>query len=125
MARVPNLLPPDYWNTLSLSKTDLEFVSNTLFEKETPLNEEELVPVLVEERIRTERQAVLVQQQAGAKGYLPKDHYQAGEVLVFPAMNWEKGKWSGCVRASILRSENLLLSRWSLRTELNGSSPPD
>jgi len=91
MARVPNLLPPDYWINLSLSKTDLEFVSNFLFEKETPLNEEELVPILVEERIRAERQTLLAQQQAGAKGYLPKDRYQTGETLVFPALNWEKG----------------------------------
>lgn len=92
MARVPLLLPPDYWKNLSPSKTDLEFVSNYLFEKETPLTEQELIPVLIEERIRAERETLLAQQQADAKGYLPKERYPAGETLVFPALNWEKGK---------------------------------
>ena len=41
----------------SLGRKDLEFLSTYLFENETPLTEKELVPVLVEERIRGEREA--------------------------------------------------------------------
>ncbi len=92
MANVPLTLPPDFWQTFSLGKKDLEFISTYLFEHETPLTEKELVPVLVEERIRVEREALVKQQQAGSKVYLPKEHYKAGEKLAFPALDWKKGK---------------------------------
>ena len=85
-------LPPDYWQTFSLDKKDLEFISTYLFEKEVPLNEKELVPILVEERIRKESEALIKQQKSGAKIYLPAEHYKVGEKLVFPALDWKKGK---------------------------------
>jgi hypothetical protein len=92
MASVPFCLPPDYWQTFSLSKKDLEFISTHLFENETPLTEKELIPVLVDERIRGEREALANQQRLLGKVYLPEGHYQLGESLVFPALDWEKGK---------------------------------
>ncbi len=92
MASASLALPPDYWKNLSISKTDLEFVSNYLFEKETPLTEKELVQVLIEERIRSERNALVKQQEAAGKVYLPKEQYQAGDQLVFPALDWARGK---------------------------------
>ena len=69
--------------------------ATTCSKKRTPLTEEELIPILIEERIRAERETLLAQQQSDSKGYLPKDRYQAGETLVFPALNWEKGKVVG------------------------------
>lgn len=92
MASVPFTLPPDYWQTFSLGKKDLEFLSTHLFENETPLTEKELVPVLVEERIRSEREALVKQQRSIGKVYVPEGHYKAGESLVFPSMDWKKGK---------------------------------
>jgi hypothetical protein len=92
MASVSLTLPPDYWKNLSLSKIDLEFVSNYLFEKETPLTENELVPVLIEERVRSEREVLVKQKQSIGRAYLPKEHYQSGDSLVFPALDWAKGK---------------------------------
>jgi len=92
MASVNLALPPDYWKNLSLSKIDLEFVSNYLFEKETPLTENELVPVLIEERVRSEREILVKQKQSIGRAYLPKEHYQSGDSLVFPALDWAKGK---------------------------------
>jgi len=92
MASVPFNLPPDYWRTFFLSKKDLEFLSTYLFENETPLTEKELVPVLVNERIRYEREALAKQQHSMGKLYLPEGHFKVGESLVFPALDWKKGK---------------------------------
>ena len=92
MASVSHALPPDYWKNLSLDGKDLEFVSNYLFEKETPLTEKELVPVFIDERIRGERAALAQQQQAAGTVYLPKGQYKVGEALIFPALEWVQGK---------------------------------
>ncbi len=78
MAGVPLTLSPDYWQTFSLGKKDLEFISTHLFEKEIPLNEAELVPILVEERIRDEREALVKQQKSSGRLYLPAERYQIG-----------------------------------------------
>lgn len=95
MASVPFTLPPDYWQTFSIGKQDLEFLSTYLFENETPLTEKELVPVLVGERIRSEREALVKQKQSSGKIYIPAGHYEAGESLVFPALEWKKGRVVG------------------------------
>jgi hypothetical protein len=100
MASVYLALPPDYWKNLSLNKKDLEFIGNYLFDKETPLTEKELVPVLIEERIRSERDALTREQRAAGKAYLPKEQYKSGDQLVFPALDWAKGKVTG-VRAGV------------------------
>jgi hypothetical protein len=92
MASVSFRVPPDYWKNLSLSKNDLEFISNYLFEKETPLTEKELLPIFIEKRIQSERDTLIKKQQSSGTIYLPKDHYKIGENLVFPAFNWAKGK---------------------------------
>ncbi len=91
MAGVPLTLSPDYWQTFSLGKKDLEFISTHLFENEIPLNETELVPILVEERIRGEREGLVAKQKSIGRIYIPGEHYQLGEKLVFPAFDWRKG----------------------------------
>ena len=95
MAIVPLTLPPDYWHIFSIGKKDLEFLSTYLFENETPLTENELVPVLVSERIRVEREALVKQHQSKGKLYIPSAQYKLGEELVFPALEWKKGKVLG------------------------------
>ena len=92
MAGAPFTLSPDYWQTFSLGRKDLEFLSTHLFENEIPLNENELVPILIEERIRAERAELVNQQKSSGKIYMPGECYQAGEKLVFPALNWKNGK---------------------------------
>jgi hypothetical protein len=94
MAGVQFTLPPDYWQSCSLNKKDLEFLSTHLFENETPLTTKELVPVLVGERIRQERDGQLKKQRSFGRQYLPEETYKAGESLVFPALDWKKGKVS-------------------------------
>lgn len=95
MANVSHTLPPDYWTAFSPGKADLEFISTTLFEQETPLTEKELVPILVEERIRNERASLVKQQRGGSQTYLPKEQYKAGDKLAFPALDWQKGTVTG------------------------------
>ncbi|HEX5807162.1 MAG TPA: hypothetical protein VFY25_00740 [Anaerolineales bacterium] len=86
------LISIDYWNDLQITQQDVEFLHNHLFELETPLTARELVAVFVNERIRAERLATQQRRQAGGKTYLPKESYQAGDDLLFPALNWKHGK---------------------------------
>ncbi len=91
MVRVP-LISIDYWTNLQITQQDVEYLHNHLFELETPLTAGELVAVLVDERIRAERLTVQKRRQAGGKTYFPKDSYQVGEELIFPALNWKHGR---------------------------------
>jgi hypothetical protein len=92
MASVSTSLQPDYWKSVIISKHDLEFINNYLFENELPLTEKELLPVLVEARIFSERASFLKKKRGEGKVYLPKERYKAGDKLVFPALDWQKGK---------------------------------
>jgi len=92
------LISIDYWTDLQITTQDVEYLHNHLFELETPLTVRELVSVFVDERIRAERLATQQRRQAGGKTYLPKESYQAGDNLIFPALNWKHGKVTG-VRA--------------------------
>jgi len=82
----------NYWETIQINRQDVEFLHTYLFEHETPLTAHELVTVLVNERVRIEREAEQSRRQAGGKQYLPKDSYQVGDSVVFPALNWMHGK---------------------------------
>ncbi len=86
------LISTDYWTDLQITQQDIEFLHNYLFEHETPLTVHELVTVFVNERIHAEQLAVQQRRQAGGKTYLPKESYQVGDSLIFPALNWKHGK---------------------------------
>ena len=94
MASEP-IISLNYWKNLQVTKQDVEFLHNQLFEIETPLTTRELVGVLIHERYRAENLAVQKRRQSGGKIYLPKDAYQDGDDLVFPALDWKHGKVSG------------------------------
>ena len=79
MVSIPLKIPADYWQTFQVNKKDIEFLLNHLFECETPLTARELVEILIEERIRSERVAQAKKQQAAGKIYLPKERYKEGE----------------------------------------------
>jgi hypothetical protein len=92
------LISTDYWTDLQITRQDVEYLHNHLFELETPLTARELVSVFVDERIRAERLATQQRRQAGGKTYLPKESYRVGDDILFPALNWKHGKITG-VRA--------------------------
>jgi len=90
-----SIISTDYWKDLQITSQDIEFLHNHLFEIETPLTTHELVGVLIHERHRAEQLAVQQRRQAGGKTYLPKESYQSGDELVFPALDWKHGKVTG------------------------------
>ncbi|GAB4504593.1 MAG: hypothetical protein Fur0043_15870 [Anaerolineales bacterium] len=89
------ILSADYWQTLEITRQDIEFLHNHLFESETPKSARELTAVLIEERIRVERETQARQRKAGGKLYLPKEEYRSGDQLIFPALDWKKGRVIG------------------------------
>src|SRR5688572_2201923 len=86
------LISTDYWTDLQITRQDVEYLHNHLFELETPLTTRELVSVFIDERIRSERLATQQRREAGGKTYFPKESYQVGDDLIFPALNWKHGK---------------------------------
>lgn len=85
-------LPKNYWETIKIENSDLEFLYNNLLELETPQTAQELVRALIEERIRAEKARMEKQQTAGGEIYFPKDRHTAGQNLTFPALDWASGK---------------------------------
>ena len=86
------LIPTTSWMDIQITRQDVEFLHNHLFERETPLTARELASVLIRERIRIERLAVQEKRLANGRTYLPKDSYQQGDAIVFPALGWIHGK---------------------------------
>ena len=80
-----------YWEDLQINRQDVEYLHTYLFENETPLTTRELVTIFVNERVRLERLAEQDRRLAGGKTYVPRDMYQVGDSLVFPALNWKHG----------------------------------
>ncbi len=91
MAIAPLSLKSDYWETFRIQDSDIEFLYNFLLENETPQTPLELARAVVDERIRVEKLALEKEQTSGGDLYLPKEHYEAGQKLVFPAFGYQKG----------------------------------
>lgn len=85
-------LPAEYWQNFTVSQRDIDFIHNHLFETETPMTALALSRVLVEERIRRERDEHSRDQKNSGVLYLPKETYQPGQTLVFTAFGMKKGQ---------------------------------
>jgi len=85
-------LREDYWSTFEIQDEDLEFLYNHLLELEIPQTSQELASVLIEERLRVEKLAIETQRSAGGTIYFPKEHYNVGQKLIFPVLNWRRGE---------------------------------
>lgn len=94
------LTSTEYWTDVQITQQDVEFLHNYLFEHETPLTARELVSVFIEERIRTEQDALRKRRESGGKTYQPKETFQVGDDVIFPALGWQHGKVSA-VRAGV------------------------
>ncbi len=92
MVMVNYTVGEEYWENFELQDEDIEFLYNYLLELETPLTPRELVAALVRERIRQEKLAIEQQRSSGGDLYQPKGTYSADQNLVFPALNWQRGK---------------------------------
>ena len=85
-------LKDDYWENFQLQTEDIEFLYNHLLETETPLTSQELLEVLVTDRIRREQLAIEKRRSAGGETYIPKDNYEVGQSLIFPGLGWVRGQ---------------------------------
>ena len=92
MTSLPVKLTAEYWQGLSVTKRDLEFLQNHLFETEVPLNGRELTAVLIEERLRLEREADAKKRENMGAAYLPGGEYKPGQALVFRALGYKHGQ---------------------------------
>jgi len=86
------LLPNEYWLSLQVTPQDVENLHTVLFERETPLAVRDLCAEFIEARIKMERAAAEKNQKSIGKNFFPKEKYQVGDELVFPALEWRQGK---------------------------------
>jgi hypothetical protein len=92
MVMIPYTLREDYWDTFTLQQDDIELLYNHLLETETPLTSQELLEVLVKERIYREKLDIEKQRVSAGDTYLPKERYAVSQKLVFPALAWKRGE---------------------------------
>lgn len=92
MGIAPLALRQNYWEEFQLQEDDLENIYNHLLENETPLTADELVRILVTERIKQEKLSLEQQHAKSGDIFLPNGKYQPGQKLQFPALNWQQGK---------------------------------
>jgi len=81
-----------YWEDLNVTAEDIEALYNYLLETETPLTSKELAKALIDIRLDEEQRKLENQRSGEASVYLPKERYQAGQKLVFPALDWAQGE---------------------------------
>ncbi len=85
-------LPNEYWSSLQVTPQDVENLHTFLFDRETPLTVRDLSMEFVEARIKAERIAAENKQKSSSRSFLPKEKYHIGDELVFPALDWKRGK---------------------------------
>ena len=86
------LFPADFWSKVQITRQDVDSLEAYLFELETPLTVQDLSAVFVAQRIKAEQDSRARERQAAGRIYIPKDRYEVGEELVFPALDWQRGR---------------------------------
>lgn len=81
---------PEYWQSFSLTPTDIEFLRNHLLDAERPQSTRELALALVTERCRRE-EADLRAELARGVLYQPKKSFAVGDKIIFPALDFRLG----------------------------------
>ena len=85
MATAVLSLRDEYWEEYELEEDDISFLYDYLLEHETPLTSEELMSILVDQRIEREKVKLEKKRLDGNDIYFPKNNYEIGNKLVFPA----------------------------------------
>jgi len=82
---------PEYWgSSFSITNEDLEHLLNLFFEDELPRTDDELALSLVRRHCQREEAAVSRELAKGTL-YQPKNTYEVGQRLVFPALDYIVG----------------------------------
>lgn len=87
----PQTQKPDYWGTdFTLTDSDIEQIYNHFLDVERPQTTEQIARVIIAHRV-AEEQSNIARQLADRMIYQPKNVYQAGDDLVFPALGFKHG----------------------------------
>ncbi len=82
------LMPASHWaRSFTLNKSDVEFITGLLLEKETPLSTETLARALIADRLDREAEAIRSRYK-DTLPYSPSATYAAGQRLIFPAFDY-------------------------------------
>ena len=77
-----------YWqDEFVISDDDLEYLHQLIIAEESPVPTETLVAALMTNRCQKEIDVIRADLDKGEM-YQPKDHYEVGQVLLFPAFNF-------------------------------------
>jgi len=97
----PLTLAENYWDSLHIENEDLDLLYNHLLEIETPQTPHELIRALINFRIQREKKLLELKQSSNTCDvYIPKNNYEIGMELCFPALDWSKGKVIGSRKGS-------------------------
>jgi len=81
-----------FWrDQFEVTTDDLEFLYGLMLDAQSPKSLSELAVALVEERLRREN-ATIESELAKGEVYIPKETYQIGQTLVFPALEFAVGE---------------------------------
>lgn len=76
--------------TFAIDDEDIEYLTNVLLERETPLTSDLLALALIEKRLNEEA-AILAERYKDAQVYNPSRVYSVGERLIFPLLDYATG----------------------------------
>ncbi len=82
---------PEYWQSFSLSPTDVEFLRTLLLDAGRPLTTGEMARSLVTERIRREESEMRAELTRGTI-YQPKKRFAVGDKILFPQLDYRLGE---------------------------------
>jgi hypothetical protein len=92
MSSIPTPPHDAFWSNYAVSEDDLDFLFNLLLEREKPLTLREMIAPLIENHLDRLEQEAKVAAEAEHPLYLPKESYEVGQVLVFPAFEGAVGE---------------------------------
>lgn len=81
----------NYWKNLTVNQSDLNALSNHLFETEEPETIEQLSLVLIQNRINELKAEEELKQEEMGSIYHPQEEYFVDSKVIFPELNWETG----------------------------------
>jgi hypothetical protein len=85
------LLTIGYWSTdFTITDSDIEQINNHFLEVERPQTTEDIARVIIAHRVAEERDRI-AQVMTDRTIYEPKNSYQVGDDLVFPALRFSQG----------------------------------
>lgn len=85
-----NSIKSDYWEKFSIEQADIEYLYNQLLELEIPQTHEALLDLIINNRIKMIMEEQLKRlSENDSMTYLPKNHYEIGQKISFPNMDWQ------------------------------------